>query len=449
MTLTLKNSQVKQFYDVHMAYQVKIVDQALSNGKTTQAQVQLVAFDKAFANLRAAFPNATQDIRRIEELQSNLIAKATLLDRVQSSSIHHNEMIDARPTGIRRPGSHMNCGFNSVFQCMMNTVSLTKTISQEGSSAAKTLSPLAKTYTQAQATSKSVAEGLDAQKIRMVAAPQLSADHDRRMAPTDPRRQEDAFDIWQSLAKQLGVRPVLEQTYTDFSKTDEKPSVTNITEPGIRLALTGKAQKFEDLMAGYFDEVTDRGVVHRGFTEAPDTLVVQADRTAWSARRGQHNLDTPILGVPETYTVPQESTPSGKGKLDYQIKGCVIQKGSLKGGHFISLQKKSDGWYVVDDDVVRKVSNREAQGLLKKGYLFFYERKGVEAARPPSKPVETAASYTPPVVKSTGSSVPSIPVGPIQVPVWAPVMAYMVLQCGAMLMQQASQLSTQGLAITD
>ena len=336
------------------------------------------------------------------------IKKVNLLEKIKSSSINQNEpidplskdtgihlntMINAKPTGIKRPKGYMNCGFNSVFQCMMNTISVTKIISQGKSDAARKLRPLAQIYTEAQANAKPVAEGLNAQIIRKLAAPYL--DKMDEMEPGNYHRQEDADDIWQSLAGQLGTSYVMNETSENHSK--------EIAESSILLGLEGTEEKFEDLMTGYFDEVTDRGErIHRSFSKAPDTLVVRAKRTFWSPEKGRAcKSDVSILNVPETYTVPQKSTPTGKEKLDYQIKGCVIQKGSVDDGHFYSLQKKPDGWYLVDDQDVKKVTDEEAAKMLSKADLFFYERQGVESAVPPKISIQEAENHKPSLVEST------------------------------------------------
>jgi hypothetical protein len=388
MELKLEDSQLKQFYELNLKPEVEMAFEAVNNEEETLAQLKLVEFDQEFANLRAAFPDEEQSIKQIEKFQSKIIEKVTLGEKVD---IHPNEMIDAAPVGIKRPFGYMNCAFNSVFQSMMNTISLTNTISQEESEAAKQLNPLAKIYTKAQADSNSVAEGLDAQKIREITAPELQIDQPE-IKGSNPIRQEDAHDIWRTLAYQIGVECKIEQTCRQ-SQSENPSEPTEITEPGIRLDLYKKDENFKDLMDGYFDETTENGqLIHKRFKKAPDTLVVQANRLSWSPDKGEYLRNTEILNVPETYTVPKKSTPLGEGKLDYQIKGCVIQHGSSKGGHYISLQKKPDGWYVVDDQKVKMVSNSEAKQMLKKGYLFFYEKKDVK----PAKPLETPIKKTEP-----------------------------------------------------
>jgi hypothetical protein len=100
-------------------------------------------------------------------------------------------------------------------------------------------------------------------------------------------------------------------------------------------------------------------------------LLSTADQKSWSPAKGSFYLDTEILDVPETYTVPEKSTLLKEANLDYQIKGCVIQD-----SQYFSIQKKADGWYVVNDENAKKISDRGATQMLKKGHLFFYERKG-------------------------------------------------------------------------
>ena len=65
----------------------------------------------------------------------------------------------------------------------------------------------------------------------------------------------------------------------------------------------------------------------------------------------------------------------------FQPVGCVIQIHSKPGEeHFAALEKKPDGWHLIDDNKVTRLSEEQAQKMLHRptAYLFHYQK--VEAA---------------------------------------------------------------------
>jgi len=59
----------------------------------------------------------------------------------------------------------------------------------------------------------------------------------------------------------------------------------------------------------------------------------------------------------------------------FQIKGAVIQDGSLSGGHYFYISKNKDNeWIEYNDSSTFKITDDRAQDLLNMAYLFHYER---------------------------------------------------------------------------
>jgi len=64
----------------------------------------------------------------------------------------------------------------------------------------------------------------------------------------------------------------------------------------------------------------------------------------------------------------------------YTIKGCIIQNGSLDGGHYFYISRivKADGsihWYNCNDAIVSEISLNDAKMHMdKNGYIIYYEK---------------------------------------------------------------------------
>lgn len=71
---------------------------------------------------------------------------------------------------------------------------------------------------------------------------------------------------------------------------------------------------------------------------------------------------------------------------DAQLMGAIVHGGEeVNSGHFVFLSKEKDGWYVFDDDKVKKISAEQAEkgfiyakgninGMSRNGVLYLYER---------------------------------------------------------------------------
>ncbi len=73
----------------------------------------------------------------------------------------------------------------------------------------------------------------------------------------------------------------------------------------------------------------------------------------------------------------------------YAITGCAIHIGVDNNGHYTSIIRKTDGWYIVNDCTVDKVSQKDARELLKKGAIFQYRKEA-----PTWKAVALHTAYT-------------------------------------------------------
>lgn len=448
MTLSLKNSSVRNFYDNNIFAHAHCADEAIEIlNKPSKALDYLEKFDEQFKTLQELFPTATEDIQAIKEMQEGLRGRVQTLIRYQAPTQTKDEeffmietdktqtsrsssasssteaafdprttrpssLVDFAPTGIHRPPADMNCGFNALFQCVMNTKHLPDNILMRRNGICKALTPLVNLYNEAQVYGCSIAEGLDTNVLRRWTAPAVSR---------SSSEQEDAFDIWQELADKLKIRPVIEQT---VRRRLYEPSTTVIREPAIRLKLTEKARSFSDLIEEFFNTGSDDGArIERRFQEAPEVLVVQADRTDWSQGPvGQHNLSTPLRSIPEYFKTKSSWMAERRPPAGYALKGCVIQRGTLDGGHFISLQRKPDGWYLINDADVSKVTSSEAKGLLETGYLFFYEK----ADGPPPPVRETGVKRSMPfkMPKAISSAC-------LQIPAWSLTILSLIAVAGA------------------
>ena len=58
----------------------------------------------------------------------------------------------------------------------------------------------------------------------------------------------------------------------------------------------------------------------------------------------------------------------------YRLKSFVIHRGGFGGGHYISVVRKEDEWYLCNDSSVTKISENDVNKILKQAYILYYSK---------------------------------------------------------------------------
>jgi len=83
--------------------------------------------------------------------------------------------------------------------------------------------------------------------------------------------------------------------------------------------------------------------------------------------------------IPEQLKFGGEGINVGGATGTYNLKGVVLQSGSLYKGHYRALVKHGETWYLCNDHDVKPRGDEEAKekvpSLDKEAYILFYEKE--------------------------------------------------------------------------
>lgn len=374
MSLNIKNSQVRDFYEENIAFPVQFTEDAIVIHKYDRALTHLENIQNEIDSLKAIFPNALDDIQAIEKVQAELQGRVEQMLPKSEDPISHDEpqrgpvMSASAPVGI--VNGNNNCGYNSLVQSIANTPSLKERFAAPGSP----YKGFYDSYAQAQVEGEQRSR-IDANQVRKVTS-------------------EAALGSQVDAGEELGhmLEKIVDERDTQFEMGD-----------GYLYTKYG-----HDILTMQFNQIQNfERDVQRVINEArsdPETLIVGAP---------MYQLET-NEAVPIRGEVPTKIDTQGGA---YELTSCVIQQGNASGGHYITVQKKPDGWYLIDDTVVEKITQQRARQELQNGYQFFYEKTD-QIAQPVPIDLEPAPS-------GGGKPGPFIPI-----PGWAPTIVGTIFAIG-------------------
>jgi ubiquitin C-terminal hydrolase len=96
----------------------------------------------------------------------------------------------------------------------------------------------------------------------------------------------------------------------------------------------------------------------------PEVLVI-------TLKRFNSNLEKTNISIEIPHILDVSEFTLGNSHRKYNLKSVAYHGGSIDSGHYITLGKTNNEWYLFDDETVSKVDNYE-DGI-KKGYMYFYE----------------------------------------------------------------------------
>jgi len=400
MTLNIKNSEVRNFYITNIHPHEHCADEAIRFLENpSKAMDYLEKLEEQFQTLKFLHPTATEDIQTIKKMQENLNQKVfkimsiedvvpmgtnteeavdsvdsfleefELIDTQESeetvdsvdSFLEEFELIEtedsegeesiplfdaANPLGIERGVGEQNCPYGSLIQAISNSPKLRERFMINSSP----YQGFYEEYTASQSLGEKMSD-IDLNDVR------------RQTSSSSNRVQEDASGV-------LGK--MLEKVTPDGELVDM----------GIE---DGKSYTWygTDTLKIRYEEMNH-------FTSEVQGSLDLLDCSAESViiERAKYDTDRNLKVLKDD--VP---THISSGSTGYELTSCVIQLGDDLGGHFVTLQRKANGWFLIDDAKVKRVGDRVAQNYLKNGYLYFYEKS---SASPLPVPAARSSSWRAP-----------------------------------------------------
>lgn len=314
---------------------------------------------KVVANLLNQMGTLSQT-REVENLQNNLINLHTVAEETVKSLINQEKKQELLPvSGIIRLGN--NCWAGASLQFLFNIPSLEKLIlSDQGSN---TIRGLFKKYKQAQEKGMAVASGVDSSRLRKF-VPSVSKEN---------IYQEDAWEAVAHILNRSNYSISLETTNVDSgNRTRDPTTIIELNLPPSTSKKKKAAIPFQDLISSNFVRQDDLGrPLFDKIVKLPSDLFVRAKRFTQDHKK----IDTKI-DVPLQFDFPAEHTIKGK-KNTYECQGAIIHLGTTLGsGHYVSIIKKENQWFLIDDAQVAALTDEEAQEYLSKAYLFNFRKIG-------------------------------------------------------------------------
>lgn len=114
----------------------------------------------------------------------------------------------------------------------------------------------------------------------------------------------------------------------------------------------------------YFCEKCNKKIIASETVEVSEWsnhLIIWLSR--YSNENGKQTKNDKVIEIPQ------------KWRHKFEIKGAVIQDGSLSGGHYFYISKNKDNeWIEYNDSSTSKITDDRAQDLLNMAYLFHYKK---------------------------------------------------------------------------
>ncbi|NGX38451.1 MAG: hypothetical protein K1000chlam2_01625 [Chlamydiae bacterium] len=363
-----------------------IANKAIDKGRVEYAekytQFALECFQKASPDEHLALELGFLQ-ERLQQLKLDVSLRMPTEVSSSEANFSPEVMSGFAPVGITRPKGVMNCWGNSLMQTITNSPALTRSILDSSNPNLKPIQSLIGIYHQAQQNPSGPIDASFGQILRLWAS----------SASNNFSSQEDPADVFAEILFELG------QTYTfqqELIYPDRKIASKDQQEPYILFEPKSNVLNFHDAFTGFFNSnVEGEFMKSLKFKTAPEDLVIKVKRDP--------NSNLEVLRIPETYDLHSSLTINNE-KVSYALTGCLIFYGDHNNGHYISLQKKPDGWYLINDHQVKKITDLQAINFRKSAYMFHYSKEQTTAPIP-VVPVATTTTTTPdaPIIKNVAA----------------------------------------------
>jgi ubiquitin C-terminal hydrolase len=265
------------------------------------------------------------------------------------------------PAGIKNASA--NCWANSIIQFLTNAPTIAAQVFANKNGPCSALTSLIQTYYQAQLEGKTLADKVDSQVLRL-SLNNVPKSVDEHVCVGEGL--EEIFD-------HAGFQYEMQQEY----RSKNGLSTTQQSIQKVDLDLMTPSRDFKKLLANFFTTKMEEGSSKTlKFITPPDDLVIKALRYGQQGIGkdfGGKAIKDAITGIPEQLELPKEYTLMNEA-VQYELTGCMVQSGSLNGGHYVCLLKKGTVWYLMNDSSKKKLEKKEVEEYLKKGYFFLYNK---------------------------------------------------------------------------
>lgn len=356
---------IKAFDQNNIAPLVTEFHHLMDAGLLEDARATLGEIQKVIRTADTAFPKEKKYITLLEKGQSDRWEQLQrpALEPITAKTAHPEMMKEMAPVGIRNSGGN-DCWANAILQFLANT--LGKKVLANGK--CKTLIVELQKLYDAQINAKEVSS-VNSQALR------------KELMPKSGQRQIDFTEALESVLDRIGFEFEIKQRTLSLEDEllEKQTSSSRMLQTGI-----ASSTQFNDLLRCIFtahieyNEQPMKKTIQ--FKLSPDHLILQAER--------HPDPQAELLGVPEQFELPPETTCYNERGVHYELTSCVIHSGKDNGGHYTILTKKPDGWYFVNDSRVRKLGEGEVDGFLKRGYVFHFRKYTVEVPALQAPPVE-------------------------------------------------------------
>lgn len=106
------------------------------------------------------------------------------------------------------------------------------------------------------------------------------------------------------------------------------------------------------------------------FWNVPNVLIIHLKRFQNNGTKVSKNNKNVIFD--HHLNIGEFINQFNKKNLNYQLFGVIQHFGQMNGGHYISFNKTSDGWYCFDDSNVIKVNEIDKEIMTNSSYVLIY-----------------------------------------------------------------------------
>ncbi|NGX26490.1 MAG: hypothetical protein K940chlam6_00413 [Chlamydiae bacterium] len=353
----------------------QLIEDAIVIHKPDTAQRELTLLQETIANVSAIFPNATHDIRALENLQNKLLEDVANMSGPIGNVTHSAKtMKELPPARIHRNAN--NCGLNTIGQFLAGA----PTIASMCSNRDPELKKLIQMIYSAQETGNTVSNNFGTtlrKKIGMLLKDKDLIEWAQDQSYSD-NTQIDILIPLQHILEKAGfkysfIQEREEKGKKSFLLDDNTGEKRLQTEFSVDLDLTNGSRDFQELLDAFFIQMPEEAHLDKKiykFTEAPQDLVIAARRFGYVGE--QHKISDSIQNVPEVFKLQPAYTQYGQD-VNYELTGCAIHEGKgLVGGHYTYLRKSGNTWYHIDDATVTEV--KDPRLLIEKGYIYHFQK---------------------------------------------------------------------------
>jgi len=255
------------------------------------------------------------------------------------------------PVGIRNGGA--NCWVNSMLQMLAKAPRIAKRILERANGNCKEIAPLLLEYYDSQIANRPISN-IDSQVFRRWF-------NNSALVSSDISSHIDLSEAILILFKEIGYNyPLYETEHFSQGERIEELGDGSI----IWLDLSDGIRSFRQLFLNFFSSPTANGYQVKKFETVPEDLIIELKKLPHDE----------ITEIPMNLEFPLEATIGNEANIRYEFVSCIIHSGGSEHGHYFTIQKEGNDYYLINDSDVNKISHNTAMNYLRHGKLFHYKK---------------------------------------------------------------------------